>query len=98
MSGAKHTPGPWQADECPDAKGLTTIRPHDGTENGDMDAPVIATVYAETDAALIVAAPELLAVARELAALWESRPVQPERIQETTGRLRAAIAKAEGRS
>jgi hypothetical protein len=41
---------------------------------------------------------ELITAGRELAALWESRPVQSERISEATARLRAAIAKAEGRA
>lgn len=41
---------------------------------------------------------ELIRTGRELAALWESRPVREKRIEEVTAQMRAAIAKAEGRS
>ena len=43
-------------------------------------------------------ASEIIRTGRELAALWESRPVNVVRIEEVTKRFRAAIAKAEGRA
>lgn len=57
-----HTPAPWSKDEQGDANGNFTIRPDDGSTNGDIHAEVIATVYTEEDARLIAAAPELLEV------------------------------------
>jgi type VI protein secretion system component VasF len=56
----------WTADECVDARGFTTIRPSDGSANGDTDVEPIATVYREADAPLIAAAPDLLASLQEL--------------------------------
>lgn len=65
----------------------------------------IATVYDDTDAALFVAAPELLAALREIVNnLQEPCAVNQDRQQwvyrklnETLYAARAAIAKAEGR-
>jgi hypothetical protein len=45
----------WQIDNCPDAKGFWTIRPYDGTENGDTSQQPIATVADYDLAKLIVA-------------------------------------------
>lgn len=61
-----HTPGSWTVDECPDASGFHTVRSADGTPNGNTEAEPIATVYEESDAALIAAAPDLLALVRKL--------------------------------
>ena len=61
-----HTPGPWHVDECPDADGFFTIRPP-----ADIDAQPIATVYTGADAALIAAAPDLLAALRDVVAYWD---------------------------
>ena len=43
-----------QVDECPDANGCWTLRPHDGTPNGDLIAQPIATVYDRLHALQIV--------------------------------------------
>lgn len=56
---AKHTP--WTVDECEDAHGNITIRPADGTTNGDTSSSPIATVYHTQHAAIIAAAPETAA-------------------------------------
>lgn len=96
----KHTPGPWHEDCAPDAQGFVTIRPDDGHGEPELDAEPIATVYEASHAALIAAAPELLEALQEAVACLETRirgallNSEPDRI----GRMRAAIAKAEGRS
>lgn len=54
----------WKIDECLSPGGFYTIRPYDGTPNGNTEAQPIATVYREEDARLIAAAPDLLKVAR----------------------------------
>jgi len=51
----------WQADECPDANGFTTIRRWDGSPTGDTDRQPIATVYEATNVPVIEAAHDLLA-------------------------------------
>lgn len=60
----------WVVDECPDAYGHWTIRPDDGTPNGDTEAEVIATVYDEDDARRIAAAPELAEAVNDLLAAF----------------------------
>lgn len=45
----------WKVDECADANGFATIRPDDGSANGDTDAQPLATVY-DWNAARIMAA------------------------------------------
>ena len=57
----QHTPGRWTMDKCPDAHGFSTIRPSDGSINGDTDAQPIATVYRPDHALLIATAPETAA-------------------------------------
>lgn len=61
MANAKHTTGPWAAVT------RTTFNGEDATEisSGD-DTVAICTNYSVADAALIDAAPELLAALREL--------------------------------
>ena len=49
----------WTVDECPDERGFSVIRPHDGTPNGNTDEHPIATVYAPEHARLIAAAPAM---------------------------------------
>lgn len=89
----------WTADECLSLGGFVTIRPYDGTPNGDTEAHPIATVYQHQHGAVIAAAPDLLAAAR--AALVYVGDVEtddsPEAV-ETRRVLRVAIAKAEGRA
>ncbi len=43
-----------QVDECPDANGNFTIRPYDGSPNGDIYADTIGTIYDKEQAELIV--------------------------------------------
>lgn len=56
----------WTADECPDAGDGITIRPYDGSPNGDTEAAEIATVYDPANAPLIAAAPALLEALKRL--------------------------------
>lgn len=98
----KHTPGPWTADECTDHDGYRTIRPGDGTPNGDIHAEVIATVYEDADAQLIAAAPELLealrTLYRDVEFLIEDGTLPASaRNHAAMSEARAAIQKAEGR-
>lgn len=54
---AQHSPLPkLQADECPDANGFVTLRPFDGSPNGDTIEQPIATVYDSGHASFIVRA------------------------------------------
>lgn len=50
----------WTVDECPDAFGYWTIRPADGTVNGDIHEEPIATVYEHENSGPIAAAPEMV--------------------------------------
>lgn len=92
-----HTPGPWSIDKCPDANGFATVRVADGSEHGDLDAPVIATVYAEPHATLIAAAPQMLA-ALKAADAWVCQyfelPGHEPAANAMSRVLRAAIWKA----
>lgn len=47
---------PVVVDECPDANGNWTIRLADGSSNGDISVPPVATVYDHDHALLIVRA------------------------------------------
>lgn len=58
MSESPRLTGRWQVDECSDAQGCWTIRPANGTPNGDTSAQPIATVYLEKDARRIAEATE----------------------------------------
>ena len=78
-----HTPGPWITDDAPDAYGNLTIRPDNGTMNGDYEAELIATVYwpdrnewGEGNANLIAAAPLLLAEAEKWHAESHAEPCE----------------------
>lgn len=62
----KHTPGPWQHDDCLSAAGHITIRQADHSPHGNTEAEPIATVYRAEDARLIAAAPELAAALADL--------------------------------
>jgi len=44
----------WQVDKSNDAYGYFTIRPFDGSSNGNIQEQPIATVYEEQDAISIV--------------------------------------------
>jgi hypothetical protein len=82
---AQHTPGPWTAS-------------HIGEIRGSADRQTVAYVRGPSatsaaDARLIAAAPDLLDMARKALAAWtgDGPPIDLDD-------LRAAIAKAEGRS
>lgn len=97
MSAAKHTPGPWnvgtskQGREVVFLNGLSEQPGSLGPSQNWIDCNT------EANARLIAAAPDLLAVVQELeesAGYWSEYDV-PLGIVD---RIRAAIAKAEGRS
>ena len=87
-----HTPGPWYANQdCIEI---------DGPE-GPRDVTLAVVLQADNaaaDARLIAAAPELLAVLRELVHYDEGSSEQGSYGYEVLLRCKAAIAKAEGRS
>ena len=107
-----HTPTPWMVDDCPDSFGNDTVRPSDGTENGDTSAEPIATVYrsegGEDNSAFIVRAVNshavMLAAFRAVMGFYGSAMVghlmaeQGEAVwyHKTIRDARAAIAQAEG--
>lgn len=94
----KHTPGPWQIDDCYEADLLNENPPRRETvweiTNRDFgNSPAYAT--SKADASLIAAAPELLEVLRTILDVYDQHKI----IGGTTYHdARAAIAKAEGRS
>jgi hypothetical protein len=95
----ERTPGPWRIEDAPDAYGGLSISGDNGSEYSDN---VIATVYAEANARLIAAAPDLLeALADCLETLEYVSYAQPDLVGYgvRAGRAaaaRAAIAKALG--
>lgn len=61
----------WTVDECEDANGNLTIRPSDGSRNGNTERQPIATVYGSAPSAnLMAAAPAMLAALQALVAVW----------------------------
>jgi len=96
-----HTPGPWLASEdwpsdlwnvdMPGRKWSLLVARHDE----DFDMPVEEV---QANARLIAAAPELLAVLRELVHYDEGSSEQGSYGYEVLLRCKAAIAKAEGRT
>lgn len=96
---SQHTPGPWGISDGCDGQAVV------GTFDTDEHGPAIDVcgVYtSEADAALIAAAPELLAVARWAESIWSTLAetgdfVLRERYAEHRDEARAALAKAEGR-
>lgn len=57
----------WTVDECEDANGNLTIRPSNGSRNGNTERQPIATVYGSAPSAnLMAAAPAMLAALREV--------------------------------
>lgn len=92
---SKHTPGPWTAipDDTPERDWYVV------TEEED----VMTLGVSEADARLISAAPDLLAVCKQMAAEAGDRdmPLTKEKVLrfvEIYADMRAAIAKAEGTS
>lgn len=51
-----HTPTPWTCDDCLDAHDFSSIRRADGSKHGDTSENIIATIYEQDDAAIIVRA------------------------------------------
>lgn len=109
MSAATHTPGPWKVHDRRPIRACIHVSDQRGydiascytapSDNSDPDAEGIYRNDPErmANASLIAAAPDLLAVVRELeesAGYWSEYDV-PLGIVD---RIRAAIAKAEGRS
>jgi hypothetical protein len=46
-------------DECPDAQGYSTLRFDDGTSNGDISDPPVATIYRQEFGGILAATPDL---------------------------------------
>lgn len=101
----------WTVDECPDAQGNFTLRASDGGPNGDTVSQPIATFYEGENADLAAAAPQMLDVLRECLAPMirlgdfignEDKPgkagIGPFDRCAIIGRVRDALAKAEGRT
>lgn len=91
---SKHTPGPWVPDQLGE-------RRHILTKSGYVVA-AISPLYAykkshEANAALIAAAPDMLAMLKKVAAAEDRMPGNNP-IAGLADEIRALIAKAEGRS
>lgn len=87
----------WTADACPDARGFVTVRFADGSEHGRTDCGPVATVYLDTLAPLVAAAPDLLAALELLQALEDAGAHDADtRWKQARQMRRAAIAKARG--
>ena len=75
-----------------------TIRPDDGTANGDTDSQPIAMVYDPKNGPLIAAAPDMLEALQDVAMLLEMhkhwKATMPEELLKP---VRAAIIKAGGK-
>ena len=96
----KHTPGPWVINSLY-AKVSDVLTVHaPNTNNAQICSLAAMRGHMDeseqtSNARLIAAAPELLDVAKAIAAEWQRSPNIPYPQRET---LRAAIAKAEGRA
>lgn len=97
---SKHTPGPWEIKEADTSIGAEWYRILGHGERGMVD--VAETPYRhEGNARLIAAAPDLLAAAKTLLdVLANEREDLPssDAVGDARDALRAAIAKAEGKS
>lgn len=101
---AKHTPGPWVRVELDAAPGVYRLRVV--SESLDIDVcdlncdrnDVEAVDATDSDADLIAAAPELLAALKALADQFDRPGLTQHFYQSQVDAIRAAIAKAEGRS
>lgn len=88
-----------------DANGHYTIRPNDGTKNGDISKQPIATVYTQDHAALAAAAPDMFAALKMTQKLIKTaRQYFPKSMRKsdkfdlelTCAAVSKAIAKAKG--
>ena len=102
---SKHTPGPWRFSKEPDAKHSPCV----GFTIYDAGSVVVAEIYPkpypvavnEINARLIAAAPELLAalhIASQALAGALCQDLDHDDAQDAMQSVRAAIAKAEGRT
>ena len=95
MSGATHTPGPWNVREWT-CHARTTVFVPDPSHFSNLR--VVAECVDEADARLVAAAPDLLAALREIEAVVLRRGYTQRGAAEMADLAAAAIAKAEGRS
>lgn len=94
---AKHTPGPWlQRLHCSEDGAVVIYRADCGMIGEAYAYPRITPEQAAANAALIAAAPDLLASLRELIALADVTP-QAAFERAIISRAKVTIAKAEGR-
>jgi len=96
VSGA-HTPGPWRIGVRLPFSGDKFIYGAGGAEVADCDRVTNFPEVNRANAQLIAAAPDLLEAARS-AIEWAAQVPYPYREWPFVCRLRAAIAKAEGKS
>jgi hypothetical protein len=97
---SKHTPGPWEVVPEDRAESRWIIGDEEGGSIASCEpaGPWITSAQADANARLIAAAPDLLAVLRDML-LWADTPQQeasPSWIIGACERARAAIAKAGG--
>jgi hypothetical protein len=88
----KFTPGPWKFVPWHIAEGPSEVRAPEGW--------LVCTTASDDDARLIAAAPDLLAALAEVSQWiegWSPNFTQDDEWPATNARIRAAIAKAEGR-
>jgi hypothetical protein len=88
------TPGPWQIKS--DYEAYTIVGNIDGPDDGRMHFTYVCEAQDEDDVRLIAAAPEMLE-ALNAALLWLGAEDLDD-IKDPREKIRAAIAKAEGRS
>ena len=95
MNMTAHTPGPWRA-EPRDSGGLSIMAKSDVVAQTNRYGPTLPCV--EANARLIAAAPDLLAALKECEAYFRPMAEDGQYLaQQRIDRIRAAIAKAEGR-
>lgn len=95
MNTSKHTPGPWRVEER-DRMGLLTIyAPSSNIVVAEIEEHHVSVTDSFADARLIAAAPELLAMLREIVAIAECDDTDArELVMYMTKYVRAALAKA----
>lgn len=86
----------WQADDCPDAHGFTTIRRAlAGSPHGDTESQPIATVYDDRDVPLIVEAHAMLEALRGIYADDDGDGYTD---RENMDRISAILARIDGKA
>jgi len=99
MSEIKHTPGPWEVENCGVGKQANKLFIWPGRETG-VDFHAVATVHEDfgnrwANARLISAAPDLLKSCKDLLFFCENMDPK-DTMREIWEGARASIAKAEG--